>query len=175
MRKLFSRRLVVLLFVGVLASFAVAGIALAGSKDKSPPPAGQLLLQLGNGTPEPGVLSVNSYSWGVVNPAGKGKTGAVSASDFNFNRSVDSSSSSLLTAATSGTVFAKVDFTATFHSGAATTTIAYELLNAQVTSEQQSGAINGGSASESFSIGGFSMVTWTITDSSGTTTGSFTP
>jgi type VI protein secretion system component Hcp len=172
MRKLLSRRLFMLLVVGVAASFAVAGIALAAAKDNQPAPAGPLLLQLG-GTPQPGTLSVLSYSWGISNPASKGKAGAVSASPFNFNRSADSSSSTLLAAVTTGTVFSKVDFTATVHNGATTTTIAYELLNAQIISEQQSASSE--DASESFSIGAYSKVSWTITDSSGTTTGSFTP
>jgi type VI protein secretion system component Hcp len=180
MKGLSLRRLALPVLAAVVTSAVVAAYGLAtdsATKVGAPPAAvaGQVIGQLtvdGIGT-----MPIASYSWGVSNPVtiggigGGASAGKASFSSLSFMRTVDSMSSALFTASATGRHIPHAVFTAEWGTGNATTTAKYELDDVFVESVQQSRS-GGSAASESLSLA-YERVTWTVSDGSGTTSGSW--
>ena len=120
-------------------------------------------------------IPILSYSIGASNPVtvvvgGGGGAGKVSFSSLNLIKLPDATSAALFTAVATGHHFPKATFTAQWGTAATAATMSYTLEDVVVESIQQSGG--GGTPSESLSLA-FSKVTWTYTDPSGTTSGSW--
>ena len=177
MKKRRFGRLAWLVVAGVATSAVVAAIAFAasnGSQAGGPPPnptgapAGQLKLGT-TGTAVP----VATYQFDAELPISTGGGGTASGkprfSEFTFTKGVDSNSVLVLNNLTQGRIFGTVVLTATWGKGVS---IVYEMENALVSSESQSSG--GGQPSETFSLT-YRKLTWTYTDSTGTTTGSYDP
>lgn len=175
MKKRRFGRLAWLVVAGVATSAVVAAIAFAasnGSQAGGPPPnptgapAGQLKLGT-TGTAFP----VATYQFGAgaaISAGGAGSSsGKPSFSEFTFTKGVDSNSVLVLNKLTLGSHFDKVVLTATWGNGAS---MVYEMESVLVSGESQSSG--GGQPSESFSLN-YRKLTWTYTDSTGTTSGSY--
>jgi type VI secretion system secreted protein Hcp len=173
------RRLAPLVLAAVVTSIVVAAIAVGGTTSQnagsaSPPaPSGQAAGQLViNGK----TIPILSYSIGASNPGsssvgGGAGAGKVSFSSLNLMKAPDATSAALFTAVATGQHFAQATFTAAWGTGAAAATMSFKLDDALVESVQQSGG-GGGTPLESLSLA-FAKVTWTYTDASGTTNGSW--
>lgn len=173
------RRLVPLVLAAIVTSAVVATLAVGGTLSQSigpvspPTPSGQAAGQLVlNGK----TIPILSYSVGASNPvtfgSGSGGTGAgkVSLSSLNLMKAVDANSPALFTAVATGRRFPQATFTAQWGTAGAAATMSFLLEDVVVESIQQSGG--GGAPSESLSLA-FAKVTWTYTDASGTTSGSW--
>jgi type VI secretion system secreted protein Hcp len=121
-------------------------------------------------------IPILSYSVGASNPGSLGTggggagAGKVSFSSLSMLKAVDANSPALFTAVARGEHFAEATFTAQWGTAAASATMSYKLENVVVESVQHSGG--GGAPTESLSLF-FGKVTWTYTDASGTTSGSW--
>jgi type VI secretion system secreted protein Hcp len=176
MKRLTIRRLALPVLAAVVTSAVVAAIALAdsGRHEGAPDPSGQVAGQLViNGK----TIPILSYSVGASNPSTIGSAGGgagagkVSFSSLNLIKAVDANSPGFFTAVATGQHIAEATFTAQVGKNAASSpTMTFKLENVFVESVQQSGG--GGAASESLSLR-FGKVTFTFTDASGTTTGSW--
>lgn len=159
----------------VVAAIAVGGQATpaAGGPASPPTPNGETTGQLVfNGK----TIPILSYSLGASNPATLGSggggagSGKVSISSLNMLKAVDANSPAFFTAVARGQHFPVATFTAQWGTGPASATMSYKLEDVLVESIQHSGG--GGAPTESLSLF-FAKVTWTYTDASGTTSGSW--
>jgi type VI secretion system secreted protein Hcp len=121
-------------------------------------------------------IPILSYSVGASNPGslatgGGAGAGKVSFSSLSMLKAVDSNSPALFTAVARGEHFAVATFTAQWGTAATSATMSYKLEDVVVESVQHSGG-GGGAPTESLSLF-FGKVTWTYTDASGTTSGSW--
>ena len=176
MLRLTVRRLAAPVLAGLVTSIVVAAIAVgAGPSNPAPPtPSGQVAGQLAiNGK----TIPILSYSVGASNPSTIGSVGGgsgagkVSFSSLNMMKAVDATTAALLTATATGQHFAEATFTAQWGTATSAATMSYKLQDVVVESLQHSGG-GGGAPIESLSLA-FAKVTWTYTDASGTTSGSW--
>jgi type VI secretion system secreted protein Hcp len=178
MKRLTIRRLAPPVVAALVTSVVVAAIAVGGQTAQlagpvPPTPNGQPAGQLAfNGK----TISILSYSLGASNPGSLGTSGGgagagkVSISSLSMLKAVDANSPALFTAVASGRHFAEATLTAQWGTAAASATMRYKLEDVLVESIQHSGG--GGAPTESLSLF-FAKVTWTYTDASGTTSGSW--
>jgi type VI secretion system secreted protein Hcp len=182
MKGLTVRRLALPLLAAVLTSAVVAAMAVGDpgkgkgkGKNQGPPnPSGQVAGELAiNGK----TIPILSYSAGASNPgstaAGGGAgAGKVTFSSLNLIKHVDANSPALFSAVATGQHFAQATFTAQAgNNGASNATMTFKLDTVIVESVQQSGS-GGEAPTESLALR-FAKVTWTFTDASGTTSGSW--
>jgi type VI secretion system secreted protein Hcp len=173
--RLSVRRLAPPVLAGLVTSVVVAAIAVgAGPGNPGPPtPSGQEAGQLAiNGK----TIPILSYSIGASNPftptvGGGGGTGKVNFSSLSMMKAVDATTAALLSATATGQHFPEATFTAQWGTASSAASISYKLQDVVVESLQHSGG-GGGAPSESLSLA-FTKVTWTYTDASGTTSGSW--
>jgi type VI secretion system secreted protein Hcp len=173
--RLSVRRLAPPAVAGIVTSVVVAAVAVGAGppSDPGPPaPSGQAAGQLAiNGK----TIPILSYSIGASNPftptvGGGGGAGKVSFSSLNLMKAVDATTAALLSATATGHHFAEATFTAEWGTASSAATISYRLQDVVVESLQHSGG--GAVPIESLSLA-FAKVTWTYTDASGTTSGSW--
>ena len=173
------RRLALPVVAGLVTSAAVAALGFAGQSSsqaapQAPTPGGQVAGQLTLGTGAP--IPILSFSAGVSNSftfggGSGGGTGKASFTALNLIKAIDANSPGLFVKVANGQHFPTAVFTAQWGAGTSTATMKYELESVVLESLQQSGA-GTGAGTESLSIV-FGKVTWTFTDASGTTTGSW--
>ena len=173
------RRLAAPLLAATATSVVVAAIAVGGTTGTSaapagpPTPTGQAAGELAiMGT----TIPIQSFSVGAANPATIGSggggvgSGRVHFSSLNLTKGVDINSSALLSAVAKGEHLTTATFTAQWGTGSSSATMSYKLDDVIVESVQHSGG--GNAPTESLSLA-FGKVTWTYTDASGTSSGSW--
>jgi type VI secretion system secreted protein Hcp len=180
MKRFTVRRLAPPVLAALVTSVVVAAIAVGGQKTQaaggaaSPPnPSGQTAGQLAI---DGKTIPILSYSLGASNPAtigtgSGGGSGKVSFSSLNMLKAVDANSPAFFLAVARGQHFPVATFTAQWGTAAASATMSYRLEDVLVESVQHSGG-GGGAPTESLSLA-FAKVTWTYTDASGSTSGSW--
>jgi type VI secretion system secreted protein Hcp len=179
MQRARTARFVPAVVAGLVTSVVVAAIAVAGSSGNQavavgapPAPSGQAAGQL---VIDGKTIPVFSYSAGVSNTStfgggSGGGTGKASFSSLNLIKAVDATSPWFFGAVARGQHFPRAVFTAQWGTGSTSSTMTFDLEDVIVTSFQESGG--GTIPSDSLSLD-FGKVTWTHTDASGTTTGSW--
>jgi type VI secretion system secreted protein Hcp len=179
MRGLSVRRLAPPLLAAVATSVVVAAMAVGGTTGTSAGPAGPPT-PTGQAAGELTILGktipIQSFSIGASNPStigsggGGAGSGKVSFSSLSLIKAVDVTSSALLSAVAKGQHLPTVTFTAQWGTGPSSATMSYKLEEVIVESVSHSGG--GNAPTESLSLA-FAKVTWTYTDASGTSTGSW--
>ncbi len=166
------------LLAAIVTSVVVATIAVGGTSTQptaavSPPtPTGQLAGQL---VIDGKTMPILGYSVGASNPTPLGSGSGTSAGKASFSsldliKAVDANSPALFTALARGERFPQAIFTAQWGTGSTSATMTYKLEEAVIDAVSDSGS--GGTPTEALSLA-FAKVTWTYTDASGTTTGSW--
>ncbi len=180
MKRFSVRRLAPPVVAALATSVVVAAIAVGGQTTQSaggpaspPSPSGQAAGQLAI---DGKTIPILSYSIGASNPGSLGTggggagAGKVTITSLSMIKAVDANSPALFTAVARGEHFAVATFTAQWGTGPAGATMTYKLEDVIVESVQHSGG--GGAPTESLALF-FAKVTWTYTDASGTTSGSW--
>ncbi|MEO6496007.1 MAG: type VI secretion system tube protein Hcp [Solirubrobacteraceae bacterium] len=166
------------LIAAIVTSVVVATIAAGGTNNQttaaiSPPtPTGQVAGQLAI---DGKTMPILGFSVGATNPTTLGSGGGTSVgkasfSSLNLIKAVDANSPALFTALARGQRFPQAVFTAQWGTGSTSATMTYKLEEAVVDAVSDSGG--GGTPTEALSLA-FAKITWTYTDASATTTGSW--